>query len=145
MSADPGSTRTRDTANIDGWSVLVGRRSAEQLEPRLRLLYHVDLDRIGALSVPGALSPQGLVLGRNEPSFGGLGAPSLPIDDPHVSREQLRIRWLPEPQRFEVEPAPSARRPLRVVDLDRAPSGAIAMTPVTSALSLPPGACLAIG
>jgi DNA-binding NtrC family response regulator len=145
MSADTASTRTRDTTNIDGWSVWMGGRAAEQQKPRLRVLYHPDLDRIGSLSVPGAVAPDWLVLGRNDPSFGGFGAPSLPLEDPHVSREQLRVRWLPGAQRFEVEPVPGARRRLGLVDLDRASSEAAATTPITGPTSLPPGACVAIG
>ena len=118
-------------------------RPEDERHPRLRLLYHPDLDRIGALSLPGALSARWFTLGRNDPPFGGLGDATLPIDDPHVSREQLRVRWLPDVQRFEVEPLALAREACRPgrpsPGLGRRPRRVAHHGPTV----LEPGACVA--
>jgi two-component system nitrogen regulation response regulator GlnG len=144
MGARDPQIETRDASYKDGWSAWLHGHAKDERHPRLRLLYHADLDRVGALSLPGAVSAQWLTLGRNDPPFGGLGGPTLPIDDPHVSREQLKIRFLPDAQRFEIEPLPGARRPLGLVDL--APgAGAPAASPITGPTVLDPGACVAIG
>src|SRR5262249_3225892 len=129
---------------------LRGRHHDEQA-PRLRLLYHCDLDRIGSVSMPGAVSLRWFTVGRHDPLFGspsgsspdGRAAPRA-LDDPPVSRARLRVRWLPDPQRFEIEPVASARRPLHVVDLDAA-TGSPAAAPLTGPTLLAPGACIAIG
>ncbi|MFT3764339.1 MAG: sigma 54-interacting transcriptional regulator [Minicystis sp.] len=137
------SNETQDASNRDGWSAWARGRAGEQRAPRLRLLYHSDLDRIGALSMPGAVALRWFTVGRHDPPFGGLGGATLPIDDPQVSREQLRVRWLAEEGCFEVEPAPGARRPLGLVDLDA--GGGPVTSPITGPTLLAPGACLAIG
>jgi DNA-binding NtrC family response regulator len=139
------SSETQDAINHDGWSAWLRGRSSEGRAPRLRLLYHCDLDRIGTLSMPGAVALRWLTLGRHDPPFGGVGGATRPIDDPHVSRAQLRVRWLPDPQRFEVEPVANARRPLHVVNLDDAAAGGSAASPLTGPIVLPPGACVAVG
>ena len=133
------STETRDAVSDDGWSGWLRERSTEERAPRLRLLHHCDIDRIGTVSLPGAVALRWLTLGRHEPLFGGLGGAARPLEDPHVSRAQLRVRWLPDPQRFEIEPVASARRPVHVVDLDAA------ARPLTEPTLLAPGACIAIG
>src|SRR5580692_8089561 len=100
----PVNTETQDASNRDGWSAWMRGHARDERAPRMRLLYHSDLDRMGTLSAPGAVTLLWLTLGRSSPAFGGLGGRTLPLDDPKVSREQLRVRWLPDVQRFEVEP-----------------------------------------
>lgn len=136
-------TRTQDASARDGWSAWAWGPRREERVPRLRLLYHADLGRIGSLSHPGAVGPTARTLGRYDPPFGGLGGAVHPIDDPQVSREQLRIRWDAAAGVFEVEPAPAARRPLGRVDLDGTTSTII--TPITGLARLPPGSVVAIG
>jgi DNA-binding NtrC family response regulator len=141
-------TETQDTSHRDGWAAWGRGRSGDERLPRIRLLYHSDLGRLGSVSVPGAVPPAGrwLVLGRNEPCFAGAGASASaqPIGDPQVSREQLRVRWLPDVGRFEVEPVAAARRPLGRVDLGPGSTDAPAST-ITGPTLLEPGACLAVG
>jgi DNA-binding NtrC family response regulator len=137
------NSQTRDGAP-EGWLVVAGGRAGEPLEPRLRLLYHSDLTRFGELSLPGSIPPgEGwLTLGRNEPQFAPPGAaPARSLGDPHVSREQLRVRWLAGAGRFEVEPAAAARRPVSRVDLS---GGVPTLTAITGPTLLEPGACVAV-
>ncbi len=138
-------TETRDASNRDGWSAWAYGHHKDELQARVRLLYHSDLNRVGALSMPGAVGPRWITFGRNVPPFGGLGGATLPLADPHVSREQLRIRFLADRRRFEVEPAPGARRQLGLVDLDHAGSDTPVMTPITGPTIVDPGAVVAIG
>lgn len=119
---------------------------AAQAVPRLRLLYHPDLGRIGAISHANTDFEAGLWLdvGRGAPLF----ATSSPGDvwsslaDPTISRTQLRIRWLRELSCFEVEPAPSARRRLYTVRSES--SHAELADEVKDRVRLPAGAMLAI-
>jgi hypothetical protein len=126
------NTQTQEASNRDGWSAWARGPSADERAPRLRLLYHPDIDRIGALSLPGAIASRWFTLGRHDPPFGGLGGATLPIDDPKVSREQLRVRWIADALRFEVEPIPGARRSLGLVDLDGDPEAGPVASPITS-------------
>jgi len=139
------NSQTQDAIDHDGWSAWLRGRSREEQVPRLRLLYHCDLARIGALSMPGAVALRWLTLGRHDAIFGGFDSAVRALDDPQVSRAQLRVRWLPDPQRFEVEPVASARRPLHLVDLDAAFAGDLGAAPLTGPTLVPPGACIAIG
>src|SRR5687768_4128754 len=131
------TTQTKDIPE-DRWST--SERLREELLPRLRLLYHRDPARIGALSLPGAVRPEGdwLTLGRGDPAFLGVGltATAAPIEDPYISREQLRLRWLSAEQRFEIEPSPSARRPVGEVDLRPSALGARDILPITGRVLL---------
>ncbi|MBL9107371.1 MAG: sigma-54-dependent Fis family transcriptional regulator [Myxococcales bacterium] len=131
-------TETRDAATQDGWFTGARGRSEAELAPRLRILHHCELARVGAMS--GPIGPAWLTVGRHEPPFQQGAAGPAPLDDPHVSRAQLRVRWLPDRQRFEVEPVASARRPLHLVELD----GEAAAT-ISGPLLLAPGSCVAIG
>ncbi len=131
-------TETKDASNRDGWSAWMRGRPKDELAPRLRLLYHCDLARLGTLAVPGTVAARWLVLGRSIPAFGGLGGATLSLDDPQVSREQLRIRWLADAQRFEVEPIAGARRRLGLVDLDAGSRGPRRL-PITGSTLLAPG------
>ena len=115
-----------------------------QLQPRLRVLHHADLDRFGAVSAFDAVPVDGgwLDVGRNAPRFTVGGASPRPIEDPRVSREQLRVRWSSALKRFELSPAEGARRRLRRVDPDKPGSPAALIEGPTL---LPAGACVAIG
>ena len=112
-------SETRD-APPEGWVAWARQRAPRESLPRLRLLVHSDLSRVGGLSLPGAVPAGGgwLTLGRHEPPFAGPGAtPARPLDDPYVSREQLRVRWLPDAGQFEIEPArQEADQPRRSLD-----------------------------
>lgn len=111
--------------------------------PRLRLLHHVDVDRLGELSMPGAVALRWFTVGRHDPPFGGLGGATRPIQDPQVSRAHFRVRWLEDAAVFEIEPIPEARRPIGVVDLQREEGPAI--VPITGPVQLPPGSCISVG
>ena len=76
-------------------------------------------------------------VGRTEPLFGDRG---LPLDDPTISREQLRVRWSAERRAFEIEPCPGARRRVHVFRPDT--PGASLLEHRTFAA---PGTCVAIG
>ncbi|MEZ4452909.1 MAG: sigma 54-interacting transcriptional regulator [Nannocystaceae bacterium] len=112
--------------------------------PRLRLLYHVDLARIGGFSHPDlALEAGGWrTVGRKEPLFvrAAPGARWRPLEDPTISREQIQVRWLAADGCFEVAPVATARRALAAID-PGAPGRRIAIEGPTR---LPPGTCVAI-
>ena len=137
------SSETQD-AVPEGWLGWSRGRAGGPPEPRLRLLYHSDIERFGAITLPGVIPGDGswLTLGRNDPDFANAVPPSVrPLGDPNISREQLRVRWLRDAGRFELEPAGGARRPLHLVEL-----GARGAThQLSSRVQLEPGACVAIG
>ena len=134
-------TLTRDTVELDEAAGLTRRAVELPLQPRLRLLCHVDLSRLGAATQPDLLLGSGswVTVGRNAPLFRAPGNLARPLDDPTISREQVRIRW--HRGAFEVEPLSAARRPVSVVDL----SHAAEPRPLLEPARLAPGACLAIG
>lgn len=155
LASPPAMRRDSETreAPPEEWGAWGRGRAPGALQPRLRLLVHSDLNRVGWLSVPGVVPVDGswLALGRHEPPFAGSG-PARPIDDPYVSRDQLRVRWLADAGQFEVEPAPATRRPLRRVDLSARPAGDpqalgadAAGSPITGPTRLEPGEGIAIG
>lgn len=138
-------TRTRDASLFDS-QVGAEIECARQEIPRLRLLYHVDLGRVGAVSHPDAAFEAGqwLSVGRIEPLFSTPSPQDVwrPISDPMISRTQLRVRWLPEVACFEVEPAPSAKRKLHIPRLS---AGAEAPgDELLGMVRLPAGSCIAI-
>lgn len=143
MQGKDVNTETQDAPRQDGWSVHSTRHDAADRIPRLRLLYHCDLDRIGDVTLPGAVGFDWLTIGRNEPLFADRTGRALPIADPQVSREQLRVRWLSEMQRFAVEPIAGARRPIGVVELES--HDAPLMISINKLTLFAPGACIAIG
>ncbi len=135
-------TTTRDPAERDGWSRWSREPASRDLSPRLRLLYHADLDRFGALTPPGAFDGGAwITLGRYQPSFIGPGRNAQPLADPQVSRAQLRVRYLAEAGCFEVEPIAEARRPLARVRLGDPPE----LEAIAERAAIGPGECLAIG
>lgn len=129
----------------DGWSAPQTDRGAA-LHPRLRLLYHVDLKRIGAHTVLGAISDFGErhVIGRRDPVFASARGGEAPraLEDPMSSRAQFTVAWRAKDQVFEVEPCPDAKSPLSVVATDAEEAWP---RPVRRAIRLPPGSCLAVG
>ena len=122
---------TTETVDELGHQAKVSAHHAALEEPGLRLLYHPQLARIGARA---AASVRGQVVGRAEPRFTDGG-----IDDPTVSREQLRVRWQVERASFAVEPIASARRAMTAITV----GGAV--TPLDGPVELAPGAAIAIG
>ncbi|MEL6182559.1 MAG: sigma 54-interacting transcriptional regulator, partial [Myxococcota bacterium] len=87
-------------------------------KPLVRVLFHPDLSRIGALLDPELLADgQWVTIGRLGPEFMAhtLDGPTGPLEDRYISRQQLRMRWLPDAHVFEIEP--TGRRPLAVLDL----------------------------
>lgn len=136
-------TRTIDGADSNTWDRLSDDHVVDQVQPRLRLLYHVDLSRIGALSHPDIplTARQLQTVGRKEPLFVSPRADGIerPLEDPTISREQFHIRFLPDEQVFEVAPSPQARRSVSVVDLSTGNS-----FPVNAAVKVAPGGCIAI-
>lgn len=138
-------TRTRDPslATVQADSLLA---MAGQAVPRLRLLYHPDLGRIGAVSHADAdfEAGQWLDVGRSAPLFATSSPGDVwsPLADPTISRTQLRVRWLRDLACFEVEPAPSAKRKLYTVRDESSP--AECGDEVAQRVQLPVGAMLAI-
>lgn len=136
-------TRTLDGADSQTWDRLSDEPVVDQVLPRLRLLYHVDLLRIGALSHPDIplTARQWQTVGRKEPLFVSPRPDGVdrPLEDPTISREQFLIRFLPDEQMFEVAPSPQARRGLSIVELSTGNHSA-----VNSTVKVPPGTCIAI-
>lgn len=138
-------TRTRDTSFFDSpASTLKG--GGGLWVPRLRLLYHIDLERIGAISHPDAALEDGewLTVGRSAPLFATPSPQDVfrPLSDPIISRTQLRIRWLRDAACFEVEPSSSAKRKLHVPRLDGGTQ--VAGEEPQGTVRLPAGSCIAI-
>lgn len=138
-------TITRTGESFDTWNeVDDAMPTAAPLVPRLRLLYHSDLERVGAVTLPGSPLTDGAWqnVGRNEPVFlkSQPGAHSRPIEDPTVSRRQLRVRWRASQGVFEVEPVPSAKRRIGLISLE---PGELPRD-ITSRCELPPGSYIAI-
>ncbi|GMV43820.1 MAG: hypothetical protein AMXMBFR64_55360 [Myxococcales bacterium] len=132
----------------DGWSSSTSGRRDGRPFPRLRILYHVDLDRIGDLTEPEAFPTDeraALLVGRLEPLFRAPAGDQrqLSIEDPAVSRRQARIRWLVRDQCFEVTPDPDAKRLVSVVDPARRQDEAVEV--LTGPARVAPGSCLAFG
>ena len=87
--------------------------------PVLRILFHPELDRIGATTDPGLFFPdQPLTIGRVTPSFSSRAGQVEPLTDPCVSREQLSITWTARAN-FTVESL--GARPMELFDLDGTP------------------------
>lgn len=125
------------------WEGLRDGFAEERPSPRLRLLYHVDLARIGSVCEPDIPLAAGewQVVGRKEPLFltSVAGTRARALEDPMISRQQLRVRWLDDAGQFEIEPCPGAKRPLQVLDA----GGQLAV--LDSRQRFAPGACVAIG
>jgi two-component system, NtrC family, nitrogen regulation response regulator GlnG len=131
------TTRTQSTHR--GW---IEPPDSPPQVPRLRVLHHVDLARVGAVTSETAPLAAGdwQLVGRNVPLFGS-STQERPLDDATVSREQFKVRWVPSRHVFELTSSTDARRPNRVV-----PTGAPgAEHEIAGAIELAPGSCVAIG
>ena len=100
---------------------------------------------MGAVSAPDIPLSLGRwqVVGRREPMFtlpGANGTDSA-LDDPSVSRKQLRVRWVEATWTFEVEPIPGAKRRLFLVPMDSRSDP----HEITERMQVAPGSCVAIG
>lgn len=140
-------TRTQDAILFQTFDGALDAKRGEHLVPRLRLLYHIDPSRIGAISHPDLELESGewREIGRKTPLFIVPNAEGIwqPLEDPTISRTQIRVRWLKDVACFEVEPVAESRRKLRVIALDD--QGASAATKELSGTTrLEPGCCLAI-
>ena len=111
-------------------------------EPVLRVLYHPQLARVGGWSP--CPSTGWLTVGRAQPGFvpprGAVGAGGA-IDDPTISREQLRLRWQPARGTFLLEPIASARRAMAVLD----PARGDEPVPLAGPTEAAPGHVVVIG
>jgi DNA-binding NtrC family response regulator len=140
-------TRTQDAILFQSFDGALDTQLGHHLVPRLRLLYHIDPSRIGAISHPelDLESGEWREIGRKTPLFIIPSAEGiwLPLEDPTISRAQLRVRWLKEVARFEVEPVAESRRKLRVISLDDEEASATAKE-LSRTTQLEPGSCLAI-
>ncbi len=115
--------------------------------PRLMILFHGDLSKVGAVTPPGTF-PNGkpVIVGRSGPQFvgvAGAGDHSSSMGDPYVSRKQVVLRWLDEEQRFEVAPVQGASRQVAVVDLGG--SRGVTLRVLQGPTQLPAGTVLALG
>jgi len=139
-------TLTRDASIFDAPREGPGGGDGSGPVPRLRLLYHPDLARIGAVSHPDLAFEHGewVAVGRGAPLFASPSQRDVwrPLEDPTISRTQLRIRWLREEACFEVEPSSSAKRRLHAIRLDAEPPPAGAE--IRAPERLAPGSCVAI-
>ncbi len=119
----------------------------DQPTPRMILLHHSDLSRVGSITAPDLMSQgQWVQLGRYSPEFISLnplqGASAL--QDPRISRLQAEIRWRPARGVFEISPNPQARRPVSQVIFN--PNGGSPRTlPIESPTTVPPGTLLTVG
>ena len=92
-------------------SQLYTRTSADLLQqPALVIAFHSDLTRVGDYLLLDPASQTPTAIGRATPSFSGAS-----LEDPCVSRDQLRVRWDDTTQQFFVAKNPAARREVRVV------------------------------
>ena len=143
MRQKPDNTKTQDGTQSQTWEDWQKEFPEEQIKPRLRLLYHVDIARIGAVSHPDTTlsDEEGQIIGRKDPLFVEPGAEGMEraLEDATISREQLVIRWLAAQQVFEVEPLPEAKRKLLLLDLASNVS-----TEITKKTLASPGQCIAI-
>ena len=107
------------------------RIAAEPVSPRLTILFHSDLRRIGdSHPFPTIERGRAIDIGRDTPSFG-----EGPLADPCISRRQLAIEH--RDGRFHVRPDPSARRPLAAFGPE--------LSPRDVGAPLEPGSYVAIG
>ncbi|MFO0624632.1 MAG: sigma 54-interacting transcriptional regulator [Polyangiales bacterium] len=115
------------------------RPHAGGLRPRVTLLYHPDLARVGETFEGWCDDPSPVTFGRQTPCFVGPDR-AQPLDDRFISRAQLVARWNGVRGSFEVAPCPEARLPLSVLSLDDGSARA-----VTGTVTLAPRSAVAIG
>ncbi len=138
MTAPKPPDPSEPTASLDEERPRRGQGPA--LRPRLELLYHPELARIGQATTDWTPDAEGLVtVGRLAPSFEGADASAGPLNDPHVSRAQFRLRWLDDGA-FEVIPAEGPRLQLQLIAPDSS-----APVSVTARRVVPAGSLLCLG
>ncbi len=153
MTLDPYNT----TVDPDGDDVV--RQGGPKPVPRIEILFHYDLSRIGLVTEDDDLltGPRGASVGRDGPTFiqpsecarstvNGRGFKRWNLGDPCISRNQLGVWWSERSQRFEVHPNAKAKLKLRLVTWPVSdPDGGATLTPLTERAVLEPGSVLAIG
>ncbi len=146
MNRSLDTLTTADPATLSAEAL----RRREDRTPRLEILFHYDLRRIGMQSAEDLFLQQsrGLVLGRDTPLFHhpneGGGGKSL--EDPCISRHQMAIWWRPEHQAFEVQPSPKARLQTRaLVRTGEDPDTPYDVQELNERTWLKPGSCLMLG
>ena len=127
-----------------GWG-FSSEPASQPMQPRLMVMHHTDLSRVGAMTAPDVLANgEWVTVGRKGPEFMAPqpGITSGALGDPYISRQQLRVRWRPHQLCFEVEPL--GKRQVTVVNLSL---GAPEPTflPISQPTRLDPGALIAIG
>ncbi|MBI2390144.1 MAG: sigma 54-interacting transcriptional regulator [Deltaproteobacteria bacterium] len=103
----------------------------EGAKPRIEILFHSDLRRVGDSLTVGERE---VIIGRDGPSFSSARG-AAPLNDPCVSRRQLSVAY--RSGAFVVLADPSARRPLSFFG----PGG----EPRSPSTSVEPGSLVAIG
>jgi two-component system nitrogen regulation response regulator GlnG len=138
------AARMRDAAEtvetLDTGPQRASLGEAEPLAPRLEILFHADLARVGDVA---RLDPRGdeALIGRKSPGFSPAGGgEERPLADRFVSREQLAVAWRADRRSFALRPLASARLPAQIVALDGG-----APIRIDRAIEVPPGTAIAIG
>ncbi len=145
-------SKTLDGSIFETWTEDRSTNESARLVPRLRLLYHTDLTRIGATSVGVPLaSGKWIVVGRKSPEFAELhsGGAERALDNPMISRAQFQVRWLEKAQCFEVEPSEGAKRKLGYTEplglsVQAGRFGVSRVRAIKTRMRLSPGSCVAI-
>lgn len=138
-----------ETKTVDGshtWTDTSEHTAPQETVCRLRILYHVNLERIGEMSSPDTFLQANpwLLVGRNTPIFSTHNGHAATLEDPTISRKQFRIRWLDEHNVFEIEPMLGARLELNI--LTPSQEGVFCQpAPVLERIQAVPGSCLCVG
>jgi DNA-binding NtrC family response regulator len=112
---------------------------ALRLRPRVSVLYHPDLRRVGDHCEPWSPGVDAVTFGRLAPRFIGPRG-DAPLDERFVSRAQVVVRWSLHKRVFELTPCPEARLPVSVLSLEEPTARA-----VTGAVQLGVGSAVALG
>ena len=136
---DPGETL--ETLDAASHAAAVGAGDGVARAPRLSILFHAELGRVGELADLDAEGGEVLV-GRKSPAFrAATGGAARPLADRFVSREHLGVTWSAARGVFTLRPLGSARQPVEVVPFE---PGAPAAR-VERAVDVPPGTVIAVG
>jgi DNA-binding NtrC family response regulator len=136
-------SETLETLDADP-RVAAGARvaAAGAQAPRLEVLFHADLSRVGEVA---PLDPAGaqVLLGRKSPAFHAVtgAGDARPLADRFVSREHLGVSWNAGRGTFTLSPVASARQPVEVVSLDAGDTN----LRVERVMDVPPGTVIALG
>lgn len=135
------------------------RGQQERCIPRLEILFHYDLRRVGLMTDENEFAEgrPDIYLGRETPLFHALdrvhpqAPPQCRLEDPCISRTQAIIGWRPFQECFEVRASPQGRLPVMALRPMPHPEkeGRITFerTTVTAQepMELPPGTLLMLG